>query len=87
MKKTPPPTDTKPCLCWQTVNEKLAPMGVKLSDKLLAIRPTEDLDLHLFHQLPTEPLAGKFKASHPRFIGFHHCPFCGQLFESVKEGE
>ncbi len=74
-----------PCDCWEKANEKLAPMGVKLSDKLLALRPTEDLDLVTFHQLPTEPLTGKFKASMPRYIGFPRCPFCGQSYESEKE--
>ena len=78
---TPIPTHD----CWTKVNEKLAPMGVKLSEKLQALRPTEELDLVVRHQLPTEPLTGKFKASMPRYIGFSFCPFCGQPFKSTKE--
>lgn len=70
-----------PCKCWDEANKKLKPMGVVLSNKLLTFRPTEDLDLELVHQLPTEPIGGgKFKASMPRYIGFPRCPFCGQLY-------
>lgn len=79
--------EKKPCDCWKTVNQKLALMGVKLSEKLRSLSPTKDLDLKVIHQLPTEPLgAGKFKASMPRYIGFPRCPFCGQSYESQKEG-
>ena len=76
----------KPCTCWEKVNTKLTPMGVKLSEKLRALRPTEELALKVFYQLPTEPLGGKkFKASMPRYIGFPFCPFCGQAFEPKQE--
>jgi hypothetical protein len=75
--------EKEPCTCWQKVNTKLTPMGVKLSEKLRTFSPTAELDLKLVHQLPTEPLgAGKFKASMPRYIGFPRCPFCGQSYES-----
>ena len=74
-----------PCKCWQTVNEKLNALGVKLSEKLRALSPDADLNLNVIHQLPTEPLTGKFKGRMPRYVGFPFCPFCGQPFKSTKE--
>lgn len=74
-----------PCTCWQQVNEKLHPLGVRLSDKLTSFAPTKDLDLVEVYQLPTEPITGKFKSTMPRSIGFPFCPFCGQKLPTVKE--
>lgn len=75
----------KTCECWTTVNRKLTPIGVKLSEKLRALRPTPSLDLVTVYQLPTEPLGGgKFKGGMPRYIAFPFCPFCGQKLPTAK---
>lgn len=71
-----------PCTCWDIVDIKLAPLGVKLADSLTAF--STDLST-LIRLLPTEPLAGRFKASMPRKISFSFCPFCGQKLPTAKE--
>ncbi len=76
-----------PCTCWQKVNEKLAPLNVKMSEKLRAFSFDGALSLGMIHVLPLEALTGKLTRSMVQTISMSHCPFCGTKYPTLTKAE
>jgi len=71
------PEAPKPCTCLADTNAKLKPDGLKIDDRLQALRMTGKSLTHGW-LLPVTKLDGKRrKRTDPAGVWMEFCPFCG----------